>query len=572
MVRWPADYARLLWLISAGAVYFALSAYQLGLPGLHYDEAKEAGINAMELISGAPVTAFRGGTVDFLGIHWPLMVQDYIGALNVYLAAPILALTGIGVPNLRMLPVLTGLLTLFVVERAISEWIAYRNGRDSASQERAVTSAWIATNRPVPISLAGLIAVTVLAVSPTYIFWSRQGIFVTNLTQPLSLLCVWQGVRWMRTGRPRALVWSALGAGLALYAKLLAVWIIGPFLVMLAAWWLFRWRTGPDAAPTISLHLFGGVTLAFLLPLLPLVLFNVKTGGTFSSLLGNARLSYYGVDNRSVLVNLIARMGQLSQVLRGDQFWYLGGIYGNPTAPFIAFAGVLLGLWRSPRCVWPPVVLAGSAVLASVVTITDLFVTHYALLYPFLVAAAAIGLDRFWFSLNHGSRWSSPVRTAAGAALALWIVGNLMVSVAYHRALSTSGGLADHSDATYHLAYYLRYNGLVAPIVLDWGIEAPARFLSQGTVRPIEIFGYESLDRPDDQFRARLDQFLSNPHNVYLMHAPGHTVFQGRRDAFMSAVEQRDMAAELIQVFGQRDGQPLYEVWRTLPAVEPQRK
>ncbi len=42
----------------------------------------------------------------------------------------------------------------------------------------------------------------------------------------------------MRTGRPSALVWSALAAGLALYAKLLAVWIVGPFAVLMLAWWL----------------------------------------------------------------------------------------------------------------------------------------------------------------------------------------------------------------------------------------------------------------------------------------------------------------------------------------------
>jgi hypothetical protein len=44
-------------------LFIALAAYQLRQPGLHYDEAKEAGLNAMELITGQPVTAFRGATV-----------------------------------------------------------------------------------------------------------------------------------------------------------------------------------------------------------------------------------------------------------------------------------------------------------------------------------------------------------------------------------------------------------------------------------------------------------------------------------------------------------------------------
>ena len=116
---------RRAWLVAALLLYLALACYQLGLPGLHYDEAKEAGLNAMELLTGAPVTAFRGAGIPWDGRTLPLMVQDYIGALNVYLAVPLLALTGIGVPNLRLLPVLTGLVALLLIERAVSEWSAY---------------------------------------------------------------------------------------------------------------------------------------------------------------------------------------------------------------------------------------------------------------------------------------------------------------------------------------------------------------------------------------------------------------------------------------------------------------
>ena len=47
------------WLLAALLLYLALACYQLGLPGLHYDEAKEAGLNAMQLLTGAPVTRVR---------------------------------------------------------------------------------------------------------------------------------------------------------------------------------------------------------------------------------------------------------------------------------------------------------------------------------------------------------------------------------------------------------------------------------------------------------------------------------------------------------------------------------
>ncbi len=295
---------------------------------------------------------------------------------------------------------------------------------------------------------------------------------------------------------------------------------------------------------------------------MPLALFNVETGGTLSSVLGNAGRSYYGVDNLDVAANVSVRAGQLAQVLRGDQFWYLGGSFANRAAPWLAAVCIGAGVWRAPRCTLPPVVLVGAAALASVVTISDLFVTHFALLYPFVIAAAAISLDRVLVSFPPGGRQASVAHTVVGLALAVWVAGNLWADVGYHRALAQSGGLADHSDASYHLAYYLRYNGLGAPIVLDWGIEAPVRYLSQGAVRPVEIFGYESLDSPDEQFGARLEQFLPNPDNVYLLHAPGHTVFDGRREAFFRWRKTRGLRRSWWRYLDSVTGSRCYEVWR----------
>jgi hypothetical protein len=138
----------------------------------------------------------------------------------------------------------------------------------------------------------------------------------------------------------------------------------------------------------------------------------------------------------------------------------------------------------------------------------------------------------------------------------------LRATILYHQTLTQSGGLADHSDATYHLAYHLHYNGLGAPVALDWGMDAPVRFLSENSVRPIEIFGYESPQAPDEDFGTRLDSFLGNPDNVYLLHAPDQTVFAGRREAFLAAVAARGLTLTLERSFTQRDGTLLYELWR----------
>jgi hypothetical protein len=388
---------RRAWLLAACLLYLLLAAHQLGLPGLHYDEAREAGVNAMELLTGAPVTAFRGAGFVIGARAFPLMVQDYIGALNVYLALPLLGLTGIGVPNLRLLPLLTGLAALLTLERALAAWIVYRRGGFRTGGAAALPTP--------PITVAGLIAVTMLAVSPSFIFWARQGVFVTNLMLPLTFVAAWQALRWLHTGRTRHLMLAAIAAGLALYAKLLAIWAIAPLLVLVGGWWLWQ-ATPPRPSPgwggrrTFSSPRLGEVGRGcragrtcglFLLALTPLILFNVQTGGTLAALGANAQQSYYGVDNANLAANLPVRWGQVLQVLRGEQFWYLGALLANPLAPWLALLLLLAGLLRDWRLLLAPLLLTLGVFAASLFTISDLFVTHYVLLQPLLVTLAALG-------------------------------------------------------------------------------------------------------------------------------------------------------------------------------------
>ncbi len=560
---------RLIWLIASVVLYLALAAYQLGLPGLHYDEAREAGVNALELLTGAPITAFREATVPLFGLRLPLMVQDYIGALNVFLAWPLLAITGVGVPNLRFVGLMAGMAALLMLERSVSEWMVLQSSRSTPQpyepsiDDKAPSSFW------TPISLAGLFAVTLLAASPSFVFWSRQGIFVTNLTQPFTLLCIWLGLHWLRTGRRWALPASALAGGLALYAKLLAIWIVGPFVLLAGSWWCWRRIRGDRSMPRLSIGLAAVTIIAFVLPLTPLLLFNLKTGGTFQTIVGNASQSYYGVDNRQILDNLPVRLGQLVKTLRGDHFWYLGGLHANLLAPWLAAGTVLFGLTRRRQALLGPILLVTLAVAMSLFTVSDLFLTHYALIQPYVAGVVGIALGAICLYRGRGQLHSpgSARQSYAGATivLTLWLLFDLTATLQTHQSLERSGGLAGHSDATYHLAYHLRYNGLGAPIALDWGFDATVRYLTENTVTPIEIFGYTSPAEPDPDFAARLDMFIHNPDNVYLLHASDQTAFAGRRDVFFQIAEANGLTPLLEATFSERDGTELVELWRLQP-------
>jgi hypothetical protein len=602
-------------------LFLFLGAYQLHLPGLHYDEAKEAGLNAMQLVTGQPVTAFRDATMQLGPWRLPLMVQDYIGSLNVLLATPFLAVSGVNpltgtfrVVALRWLPLLTAALTLLLTGR-----IAWRLGG------------------PV----AATVTMLLLAVNPSFVFWSRQGIFVTNLTALIFMASLLTGLRWWADRRPRDLWLTAFLWGLGIYAKLLFVWAIGAMVGVAAVAWVAngRWQMAngkaaipnpqsPIPNPQLLLRTCLIALACFLLPLIPLLLFNLRTGGTLTSIFGNLGHSYYGVDNRAYLPNLLTRLGQLRTLLRGDHFWYLGGVFANPWAPWAAGGLVVFALGAGEQGGreaggqggrgageqgsrgaegqesggdarhGPRTSLAGPVTLSpyhlvtlspchlvtlslllvlivaqSAFTVSDLFITHYVLLLPLLPLAG--GLAAGYVMQNAECRMSKipvggqkSVRSAfiilTSAFLLLWAGGDLWITVRYHRALAATGGHSAHSDTIYDLAAYLDRGGLTAPLALDWGLDAPVRFLTVGRVNPIEVFGYASLDAPDAGFTDRVHPFLANPNNVYLAHAPEETVFRGRVEALAALAQAQGLALRAEARFAERSGRPLFVVYRAV--------
>ncbi len=609
-------------LLLALCVFLGLGAYQLGLPGLHYDEAKEAGLNAMELLTGQPVTAFRDATVQIGRLRLPLMVQDYIGNLNVLLAVPLLAVGGINTVALRWLPLLIAALTLLLTWR-----VAGRLGGPVAAAATAL----------------------LLAVNPAFIFWSRQGIFVTNLTVLLLVASLLTGLRWWQSRRAADLWLTAFLWGLGLYAKLLFAWAIAAMAGAAAVAWLLevrrrkaeggRWTArsaGVEAGSrprtsTRALILTSALAAVFfLVPLAPLIAFNIRTGGTVATLFGNLGHSYYGVDNSAYLPNLQTRLQQVGALVRGDFFWYLGEMFADAAAPWlllglVALAGVAWGLARrrTGSGFLPLLVPAGLLVLIiaqSAFTVSDLFITHYALLVPLLALTGGTAVGAVWEAGRRGapgdprglgaaadenargndfsrSTWPaatevattnraifgaapqssaarsrrarppSPVlflRTVALLALLAWAGGDLWTTLRYHAVLTASGGVGGHSDAIYALAEHLDHAGTGPVVALDWGLDAPVRFLTQGRVQPVELFGYADLAQPDAGFAARVEPFLAQGDTLYLAHAADKAVFRGRVEALAALAGARGLALREAARFTERSGNPALIVYRVV--------
>ena len=532
-------------------LYATLSFYQLNLPGLHYDEAFEA-VPALQLLLNRPVTAFRDSVLTVGPYRLPLMTQDYIGALNTYAALPFIALFGSTPFALRTMSVITGAVTL-----GLTCLLAYR----------LTYRRWV-----------GLMAMLILAVDPTFIFWNRQGVFVTAITASIGLAAVYC---WVRRFQGRSPGWSLAGAflfGLGIYAKFLFVWLIAALagaVILLNIGRLVKHRAElsgkiknlPATEILVSLP-------AFLAGCSPLIIYNLQTGGTFLNVTQNASTSYYGVNNLAVGPNLLERLNQFATLLNGSHLWYLGGIYKNFWYPTL-FVGVLVGVGvgiailatrnnasRYPPLQFSPIKIAlfpylviGLVIFASVGTVSALWITHFAILMPWPALAIAVGA---WFVLPAASNQKA-AKILAVTAIGLLLVTNLFNTIRYHQALTTSGGLSAHSDAVYDLSNWLAQHAQEPVVAMDWGLAAPVIYLSHGRVTAIEIFGYDW--RSDVQLTERMAWAITQPQALYLWRSPDEIIFD-RSNQFKALYRPQNLEETIEEAFYERSGRPVLGVTR----------
>ena len=511
--------------LGAFVIFLAMALYQLHLPGPHYDEAVEV-VPAMQLLLGQPVEAFRGAGLHVGGVLLPVMAVDYIGALNTYLTLPFFAALGVSVFAMRLMPVFVACLALA---------LTYRVGEDLLGE---------------PLALAALY---LLAVNPSFVFWNRQGIFVTSITEPILLGLVLCWLRWHR-GRGRGYFYGAsFLAGLGLYAKFLFLWGI---VALLVGYLALTGREGVRRMWGELKRARSGVFAlgCFLLGIWPLILFNVQTGGTIATFTSNALSSYYGVNNLAFWHNLRARLEGFTALLEGNHFWYLGGVFANRLYPGYLLAAAAIAVvawWRernspaSRRFYLLPFLMLGAVVLQSCFTISALWITHYALVVPLVPLATMAG----WLKLD---------RRVALAVLLILIGVDAYVDVSYHLALRRTGGHSAHSDGIYDLAGYLLIVNQRHPLAADWGIKAPVQLLTKGLINPVEVFGYEW--EADEDFKKRIRPFLSDPDRLYIFRSPEDSVFK-RWEAFQEVVEEQGKRPVLKITIRERSGRPLFLVY-----------
>lgn len=368
-------------------VFFAICVYQLDLPGLYNDEAFDV-IPAMQVVLGHPVELQRGAGINLFGVTLPLMSSsDYQGITSTYLAIPFFAIGGVNVFSLRLMTVTVGLVAI-----VLSYFLA---------------RAWF--GRPV-----ARLTVLMMAVSPSWIFWSRLGVYVVSEVVPITTGALLAFTHWFRS-RPMGTRNAALYAGtfllgLGLTTKLLYLWILVALTVCAVVLFGSRvWKQRQEVARSWTRWARVGLLAfaAFCLGAAPFILYNLMTRGTWlliRSSVTDLSTTTHGVDNTAYFRNLWGEINNLKVVLDGGYFWFQGleaRTYTNPFTPTV-FAVSALGLmalvirpWRgatSRTSRWETLGRAGCALSTALAYSLAFRIVPASLVSPSIILAVAIGL------------------------------------------------------------------------------------------------------------------------------------------------------------------------------------
>jgi len=564
-------------LFLAIGLFLILSLHQIHLPGFYYDEA-------LDLVPMLYV--MRGEQPEFLRSigfgRFPVMLLDYMGSLGGYITIPFMALFGPGYEAARLQPIFFSAITIVLT--------------------------WLLARRWFGLGVAA-VTTLLLAVNPSFIWFSRQGISVTSVMTVFSLsslllldtVVVRASAYEPRTKTLLLALCAGVLAGLGLWAKFLFFrWIV--VLVVIGIVFLLtrsrearRTQSQTAHVRALVLPILVGL-IGLLMGAAPLVYYNVvglvRDGQPWTlSLLLNALINptqQFGVDNRNFLANLSKSIDDVRVFVDGSYFWYNGVPFSNvfsvPALLISAAVGSILAVVRGrgqgdlplPQQTQRDEARRFFAALAGIVTlvvlgaftVSGLWSTHQFIMLPLpqlVVACTTIWLSEFVASAltrKKGKTRSDRVFLVFQVSLVCLLLAfpfsrDLWVSEQHHATLATTGGSGRFSDAVYKLSDWLDENGIGQPVALDWGIERNVRVLTGDRVRPVEIFGF--TPEPDDAFRQRATEMLQDPNRSYIVLWDRFAVYN-RRQAFTEIANQ--MGRQVVETFiaHEKSGLPVYVV------------
>ncbi len=596
------------------ALFFALAGYHIELPGLYYDEALDV-VPTMQLVTGQHVEEHR--SVEIWGHRLPIMVSEYVGPVSTYLTLPFFLLLGVSVFSLRLATIVFAVGTinftfyflklffdrrvaflaafLLAVNPAFILWSRQGNHVSSLMSFMATGSLycfyrWYKKRKDFYLYVGSFLLGLGLCQKIIFL-WFIMALGLAVLTQKMNLREIIVFRTWIREMTGKAAGFGIKRLGLSLLA----------FCVGLSMMLWYNLTT-PGTIRMILSNLVvtskGTNNLAFLTNFLKRVedfgqvlsgdLFNY-TGGSYANQL---YVPLFVVAFFScLLVSLLSQkpgfaLRPVLSVVEGlSPKGFCKPLYLKRTqmqtlsTPRQASEAEKLGSSDLPKL--PPkkirfiLTLFITLLVFSCFTIGGLSPYHLLILLPlpqvmislFICDVAGLlsrskckDLLRSYLPGFSSPDWARRALTIAPlAVVVVIIVLDLGVIKNYHVAMNETGGVGMFSDAIYDLADYLEDHDMTTPLAVDWGFRKNIQFLTKGAVNPVEIFQYNS--EPDEEFPREVFKRLNDPNNLYLFHSAQFTAFR-RYEAFETAVRQANKAIQLERTFYQRDGTPVYYLYR----------
>jgi len=144
------------------------------------------------------------------------------------------------------------------------------------------------------------------------------------------------------------------------------------------------------------------------------------------------------------------------------------------------------------------------------------------------------------------------------------ILTNSFVLYQYNAELERTGGVGFFSEEISNLSEYLLENDYNNVIALDWGFTKGIYVHTQGEINGKEIFQYPNAKGITnyDKFVEKLEESFEDPTNVYLIRPEyGEQAFPVW-DLLKETVELSDKELLLIKEFYQRDGKPVFQIYK----------
>jgi hypothetical protein len=485
-----------------------------------------------------------------LGHHLvPLMLLPYLGTLKSWLFRPMIRAFGTGVWATR-LPML--------LAAAASIWLFYLLLCRLAGERAAVIGT-------------GLLAVDSMYLLSAVFDWGP--VVLQHLLVVGGLLLL---VKYWQERRDMALAGGFFLFGLALWDKALSVWIFLALGIAAAVTLprelraVFQWRR------------FGIAVLALTLGALPLIVYNVNSGG--GTLRGTVGMEQGSLKQKALMLWLTANGTGLYRFMPFEDFetahphrartalerlsTAVDSVAGSPRTNLL-FAALCVALLLLPLTQGRELRAILFALLAITLAWVQMFLTagagssvhHTILLWP--LPQMVVGIS---FAAASRRLGSSAVPVLA-AVLALMMAWGLAVTNGYYWRIVRNGGSREWSDAIFPLSDYLSKAPAHEIFAADWGIMDSLRLLNRGRLALglVGLAGGDSAVPAGD--RDRLVKLISRPDNLFVTHAKEYVVFVGADEKLAHFAAERGFQPQMVAAVSDSYERPTFEIYRFVPAA-----